>query len=321
MKHNYPLKIIFFGTPEFVLDSLEGLRKLHNITLSLVVSNPDRPVGRGQKLTSPPVVEYCKKNDIPFHQSANINQDQELLQKLADIKADLFLVFAFSHFLSQEILNIPRLGAYNIHTSILPKYRGSSPIHYALLNGDTSTGVSIQKMVKKMDAGDVVHTEECSIDDHDDFLTLSAKLSSLSTKAAAAFINKITTQTLVPIKQDETLVTFAPLIKKEDGLVDFLKMSAQQIYNKYRAYKLWPGVYTRFIDDTIKIIECKPSQKKLAPGEILFEDNLLHVGAQTGCLAISKIQFPNKAAVTINDFINGYKGNRPTSFGVYNENN
>jgi methionyl-tRNA formyltransferase len=321
MNQKLPLKVIFFGSPEFVLDALDSLHQSSHIELSLVVSNIDKPAGRGQKLTSPPVIEYCKKNSIPFHQSENINKDEVLTQILNQLQPDLFIVFAFSHFLSEKLLNLPKVGAFNIHTSLLPKYRGSSPIHYALLNGDKLTGVSIQKMVKKMDAGDIYYTMECLIEPKDDFLTLSHKLKSLSKTALNNFINKLEISQLSPVTQDESRVTFAPLIKKEDGLIDFKKLSAIQISNCFRAYKLWPGIFTYLQNQIVKILDCEPLEGSLRPAELKIVNHKLLAGCAEGILQINKLQFPNKSPISSLDYINGSRADVPKTIGETNENN
>ena len=148
------LNVVFFGTPDFSVPTLELLHHHPDINLLAIVTMPDRPAGRGQELKSPPVAEYAKQNKIQLYQVENINKEETILSQLEQKNVDFILVLAFAQFLGSRVLKMPKLGCFNIHTSILPKYRGAAPIQYALLNGDTSTGVSIQKMVKEMDAGD-----------------------------------------------------------------------------------------------------------------------------------------------------------------------
>lgn len=143
------LKTIFFGTPDFSIPALETLFSHPNVEITKVISMPDRPSGRGKLLHSPPIIDYCKNNKIPFLQTENINQETDFIEQIKKDKVDLFIVLAFAQFLKNELLDIPLFGAFNIHTSLLPKYRGAAPIQYALLNHDKKTGVSIQKMVKK----------------------------------------------------------------------------------------------------------------------------------------------------------------------------
>ena len=148
-------RVVFCGTPDFSVPTLELLHNHPLIEVAYVVTMPDRPKGRGQQLHSPPVAEFAKQNKIPLFQTANINKENDFLNQLKREKIDFLMVLAFAQFLSDRVLNIPKLGCFNIHTSLLPKYRGAAPIQYALLNGDCVTGVSIQKITSKLDAGDV----------------------------------------------------------------------------------------------------------------------------------------------------------------------
>ena len=170
------LKTIFMGTPDICLPTLGELNKNSSIELVEVVSMPDRPAGRGQNLKSPDVIEYCKSHNINFFQTANINLENEKIDVWKKQKIDLIIVFAFAQFLGQKILTLPLSGCFNIHTSLLPKYRGAAPIQHALINGETKTGVSIQKMIKKMDAGDIAHSEEVEISSEETGVTLYEKL-------------------------------------------------------------------------------------------------------------------------------------------------
>ncbi len=149
------LKVVFCGTPDISTNCLQKLHDNKEVEILYVVSQPDRPSGRGKKLKSPEVVELANKLGLNVFQTPNLNKETDFLTKLKHLDPDCFVVFAFAQFLSSKVLELPKLGCFNIHTSLLPKYRGAAPIHYAILNGDTATGVSIQKMVKKMDAGDI----------------------------------------------------------------------------------------------------------------------------------------------------------------------
>jgi methionyl-tRNA formyltransferase len=157
------LRTIFLGTPDFSIPVLEMLTNHHNIELVQVITMPDRPAGRGQEMQSPPVAMFAKEKKIPLLQTENINKEEAFFENFNSTNTDLIIVLAFAQFLGTKILALPKLGCFNIHTSLLPKYRGAAPIQYALWNGDKSTGVSIQKMVKKMDAGDLAHSHPLPI--------------------------------------------------------------------------------------------------------------------------------------------------------------
>jgi methionyl-tRNA formyltransferase len=310
------LKVVFFGTPEFSVPSLDVLYNSENIDLIKVVTMPDRPAGRGKKLQSPPVALYAKENNIPLHQTSNINNDLDLLNEIAN--ADFFLVIAFAQFLNDKVLNIPKLGCFNIHTSLLPKYRGAAPIQYALLNGDSVTGVTIQKMVKKMDAGDIAYSKEVDISDDDTSDTLFKKLEKEAAISLGEFIPLLRDNKITYKKQDESLVSFAPTIKKLDGKIDFHNESAVAITNKFKAYYPWPGVFFYLNNVRIKVHEITNSKIKLNPGEVHTDMGEINIGCKEGSLHFKRVQVDGKKPCTDTDLLRGLK-NKYSSFEVTNE--
>ncbi|MFL5783226.1 MAG: methionyl-tRNA formyltransferase, partial [Bacteriovoracaceae bacterium] len=212
-------RVAFCGTPDFSVPTLELLSKHPHIDLRYVISMPDRPAGRGMELKSPEVIEFAKKNNLPYFQTENINKEEAFKKKLREENLDFVVVLAFAQFLGDEMLKIARMGCFNIHTSILPKYRGAAPIQYALWNGDTETGVSIQQMVKKMDAGDLVHFRTVPIGPQETGGQLYAKLKGEAAGAMNDLLQKIIDDKVTYTKQDESKVSFAPTLKKEDGLL------------------------------------------------------------------------------------------------------
>ena len=214
------LNTIFMGNPEFCLAALESLHSNEHINLLAICGGLDKKSGRGHKLASPPTIEFAKKNQVHFIQAENINKSEIFFSFLENTNIDLIVVFAFSHFLGKRILEAPKLGCFNIHTSILPKYRGSSPIHYALLNGDKETGITVQKMVKKMDAGDILISHPIKIDENDDFFSLAEKMQREIPEIITSFCQTVSNPPLKYLQQNESEVTYAPLINKEDGLID-----------------------------------------------------------------------------------------------------
>ena len=247
------LNVVFFGTPEFSVDCLKILHQSESINICAVVSMPDRPAGRGKKLQSPAVALYAKEHQLPLYQVENINKEEAILENFRQQKIDFFLVIAFAQFLSSKVLSIPRLGAFNIHTSLLPKYRGAAPIQYALLNGDETTGVSIQRMVKKMDAGDIAFSREVSIDSEETSATLFSKLQKEAAIALKQFLPQLISEKVTFTSQDEQDASFAPIIKRQDGLIDFKNLSYTQIKNFLKAYTPWPGLFFFMNDQRIKI--------------------------------------------------------------------
>lgn len=302
------LRIAFLGTPEIVIPTLEMLSTHPNVDVCTVISMPDRPAGRGQELKSPPVALFAANRRIPLFQTENINKDQILIEKLKELNLDFILVFAFAQFLSQKILNISKLGAFNIHTSILPKYRGAAPIHYALLNRDSQTGVSIQKMVKKMDAGDVVISEIVSISQDDDFNTLSLKLANASVLATKNFIRSILENDLKFTKQNELEVSFAPTLKKEDGLLDFKNSTIKKIMGQIHAFSLWPSTYCFLNGARLKVFKVEVwDHLRLPPGEVSIAQGHLLVGALDGVLRLVQVQMEGKKVCQDTDILNGLK--------------
>lgn len=299
--------VVFCGTPDFSIPTLEALATHPSINLVAVVTMPDRPAGRGHELKSPPVAEFAKNHNLKLFQVENINKSEETLLALESMNVDFFLVLAFAQFLGSRVLSIPILGCFNIHTSILPKYRGAAPIQYALLNGDTSTGVSIQKMVKEMDAGDLVHFDQVTIEPDDNGETLYNKLKNKAAQSTHAFIEKLQTNTIVYTPQDVSLVSFAPTIKKEDGLLDFKNSSYNKIQNKIRAFDPWPGTYCFLNTQRLKVYSIERNSKKLSPGETSIEHGQLLVGLIDCSIRLCKIQLEGKKVCTDNELLNGLK--------------
>lgn len=298
--------VVFFGTPDFSVPALELLNNHPHINLKYVVSMPDRPAGRGQKLQSPPVIEYAKSNKLNFFQTENINKEEDFLNKLENEKIDFFVVLAFAQFLGTKVLNLPLKGCFNIHTSLLPKYRGAAPIQYALLNGDESTGVSIQKMVKKMDAGDLVKEHPISLSRTETGGQLYTRLKFQAALTLNDFITDLLNDSVSEKVQDESAVTFAPTLKKEDGHLNFAEESFEVIWNKVRALKPWPGTYCFLNNKRLKVIEIEEyNSLTLKPGEFKLHDQKMLIGTTDKTIRLSYVQLEGKKASKDTDLANG----------------
>ncbi|MBT3585541.1 MAG: methionyl-tRNA formyltransferase [Halobacteriovoraceae bacterium] len=299
------LKTIFCGTPEFSVPVLETLKNNSDIELYAVVSMPDRPAGRGKKLTTPEVAQYAKDHNLKLIQTENINREEAFLKEAGDQGVDLIIVLAFAQFLGSKMLELPKHGCFNIHTSLLPKYRGAAPIQYALLNGDKQTGVSIQKMVKKMDAGDLVHSSQVKIGED----TTGGELYDLLKKEAAIsiepFIKSLIEGTITYTKQDETQVSLAPTLKKNDGFIDFKNQKVDVIFNQVRALKPWPGTFCFLNNKRLKVINIKKESSSLKAGELSIQFNTLLVGCLDGALRLTEVQLEGKKACTDTQLLNG----------------
>jgi methionyl-tRNA formyltransferase len=300
-------KVAFCGTPDFAVPALDMLANHPHIELVHAISMPDRPAGRGMELKSPEVIEYAKAKKIKYFQTENINKETEFLKQLKSENLDFIVVLAFAQFLGSEMLNIAKLGCFNIHTSILPKYRGAAPIQYALLNGDTETGVSIQKMVKKMDAGDLVHFQTLSIAPTENGAQLYTRLKYQAALALNDLIKKIIDNKITFTSQDETKVSFAPTLKKEDGLLKFSTKSTTEILNLIRALDPWPGTYCFLNGKRLKVLLAEAYHSKLAPGIAKNDMGSLVIGCLDGALRLSEIQLEGKKACSDRELLNGIK--------------
>lgn len=299
------LNVVFCGTPDFSVPTLELLSQHPHINLCAVITMPDRPVGRGLELKSPPVAEFAKEKKIPLFQVENINKEDEVLKKLESMNLDFILVLAFAQFLGNRILNIPKLGCFNIHTSILPRFRGAAPIQYALLNGDKKTGVSIQKMVKEMDAGDLVHFFEIPIAETETGGQLYTRLKFQAALSTNVLIEDILNNKLTFTPQDKNFITFAPTLKKEDGHINFKESSFKKIYNQIRALDPWPGTYAFLGKQRIKIFQVSKANKNLKPNEVLVEHGMIYVGTMTDSLRLELVQLEGKKVCSDTELLNG----------------
>ncbi len=301
------LRVAYCGTPDFSVPTLDLLANHPHIDLRYVISMPDRPAGRGMELKSPEVIEYAKAKKIPFYQCENINKETEFLAKLKSEDLDFVVVLAFAQFLGSDMLNMGRLGCFNIHTSILPKYRGAAPIQYALWNGDTETGVSIQKMVKKMDAGDLVHFHTVAIAPTENGGQLYTRLKFQAALAMNDFIVKILNKKITYTPQDESRVTFAPTLKKEDGLLKFGEKKVSEILNLIRALEPWPGTYCYLNGKRLKVLTAEVYHSKIPAGKAKNDLGSLIVGCADGTLRLSEVQLEGKKVCSDKELLNGIK--------------
>ncbi len=257
--HN--LNFVFFGTPDVASETLEIL-KANGYLPSLIVTTPDKPQGRKMVVTPPPVKAWAQKNNIPYLQPEKINQD--FINSLrnsphvghVEKKYDIFIVVAYGKILPEVLINTPKLGTINIHYSILPKYRGASPVEACLLNGDKETGVSIQQMIFQLDSGAIIAEEKLNIDINDTKTELREKLIKIGGELLCKTIPSIINKNINPKIQDESQATFCKKIKKEDGEIN-PNGNAKENWNKYRAYFGWPGVFFFKDDKRIKITKAK----------------------------------------------------------------
>ena len=301
------MKTIFLGTPEICIPTLQALYSNPHIDLSLIVSMPGRKKGRGLKVQNPPVVQFALENRIPLLQTPCINKEKEFLAQYEREGVDIIIVFAFAQFLSERILKLPKWGCFNIHTSLLPKYRGAAPIQYALLNGDTETGITIQKMVKQMDAGDIAVTKTIPIAPEDTASSLHDKLMDEAPNASNLFIDQIVNNALSLTPQQEHDVSLAYALSKGDGQLRFAAETFIQIQNRLRAFDPWPGVFCYLNGKRLKVLEIAPSDIAIPPGKCSTKQGLLLVGARDQTVHIKMAQLEGKKPCLDHEILNGIR--------------
>ena len=297
------LKIIFMGTPEFAVPTLEALNEVAEIILA--VTQPDRPKGRGQKLQPSPVKIFAEKNSLPILQPQKI-KSPEVVAELKKFPADLIVVVAFGQILSQEILDLPKFGCINVHASLLPKYRGAAPIEWCLINGEKLTGVTTMQMDAGLDTGDMLLKSEVEISDEMILPELREKLQNAGAKLLIETIEKLQRGELNPVKQDDSLSNYAPMLTKNLGLIDW-KKAAREIHNLVRG--LYGGAFTFLKGEKIKIWRTKITAEnlQLKVGEIKNDSKKLFVGTGDGNLEILEIQAPNSKKMSADDFLRGHR--------------
>lgn len=302
------MKIIFMGTPDFAAGALKALIGAgHEILLA--VTQPDRPRGRSRELIPPPVKVCAQEHGIPVFQPRRI-KTPEAVEELKRYQADIYIVAAFGQILSQEILDMPRYGCLNIHASLLPKYRGASPIQHAILRGEERTGVTIMQMDAGIDTGDMLYRKEIPIEGTDNYESLHDRLMVLGGEAIVEALPLLEQGRLVPEAQREELSSHAPLIDKSMGRIDFSK-EAEAIDRQIRAMTPWPSAYTSYRGKQLKIWLAEPAAEDAGsriPGEILETGkDQITVAAGKGALRICELQLEGKKRMTAHDFLLGVK--------------
>ncbi len=294
------MKIVFFGTPQFAADYLAGLMAEPGFEIVGLVTQPDEPVGRKQVLTPPPVKLLGLKAGIPVFQPTKLKDPafQSALQALA---ADVFVVIAYGRLLPETLLTMAPLGCVNVHPSLLPKWRGPSPIISTLAAGDTKTGVSVMKLVKAMDAGPVLAQVALPIEQAETTATLTAKVVAQGLPTLIQALKDYAAGTLQPVEQDPDKATFCKLLSRQDGVIDWTETAAD-IERKIRAYTPWPGSSSGLF----KIFAAQVSNHTLAPGQTNVSDGRLFVGTATAALEITELQPQGGKRMAAGDYVRGH---------------
>ncbi|MDE6663596.1 MAG: methionyl-tRNA formyltransferase [Lachnospiraceae bacterium] len=304
------MKIIFMGTPEFSVGALESIIQAGHQVL-LVVTQPDKPKGRGKEMQMTPVKECALKYDIPVFQPLKI-KTPEAVDKLREYDADVFVVAAFGQFLSEEILNMPKYGCINIHASLLPRYRGAGPIQRVILNGEKETGITIMQMDKGIDTGDMLLQSRIKIDEKETGDSLHDKLAAEGARLIVEALPKIEAGELTAVKQNDEESCYAKMLQKSMGRIDW-SMSAEEIERMVRAFNSWPGTYTSYNGKTLKIWESDVCEKELAEKNVAVgtitavESDAVYVKTGDKDLKITHLQLEGKKRMAVKDFLLGCK--------------
>lgn len=302
------LKVIYAGTPDFSVAALQALINSEYEVVA-VYTQPDRPAGRGRKLTPSPVKQVALEYDIPVYQPLNFKADEDK-QTLIDLGADLMVVAAYGLILPPAVLDAPRLGCINIHASILPRWRGAAPIQRSILAGDAETGITIMQMDVGLDTGDMLSKVTCEIDNEMTASQLHDQLMEIGGKALMDIMPAIESESLQPEKQDESLVTYAEKLQKAEATIDW-KQSATQIALQIRAFNAWPVSQTLYYKGdkelVMRIWQAQPLSQSTAadPGKVIaVQKKSFHVATGDGVLEVTEIQMPGKKPMAVAAFLN-----------------
>lgn len=301
------MRIVFMGTSDFAVPSLDILIESGE-NVVCVVTRPDRPKGRGRKLTAPPVKRLAERNGIGLIQPRNV-KDESCISRLRELMPDVIVVVAFGQVLSNEILKIPPSGCVNLHPSLLPKYRGPAPVNWAIINGEKVTGVTTMFMDEGLDTGDILLQQEVEIGEDDTSDGLFVKLAKTGAVLLLETIHGLKEGNITPVIQDHSKSTMAPLLKKEDGLIDWGK-GGGKISNLIRGLTPWPGAFTRLQGKILKIFKGVPlggDSKANAPGTVIeIGEEGIKVSTGEGFLLIKELQLQDHKKMGIADFLRGH---------------
>ena len=308
------MNIVFMGTPEFALPTLEKIYNSSHSILS-VITQPDRPKGRGQKQVDSPIKKFALENNLPILQPATVNT-KEFIASLLENRPDYIIVVAFGQILSETLLKVPKQFCINLHSSLLPKYRGAAPINRAILNGETRSGVTTMIMDKGMDTGDILLVDETPIEQNDDAQSLHDKLSEQGGKLVLETLSRLQKNDLLPTPQNSDLASYAPKLKKEESLIDW-KIDAENIFNKIRGLSPWPGTHTLYNGKRLAILkgEIVLGESSDRPGHVeRITDTGIEVGTGKNRLKITELKLEGKKAIPVKSFLSGYKITRDDIF-------
>jgi methionyl-tRNA formyltransferase len=301
-----PLNLVFCGTPSFAVPTLETLVQ-SGFRISLVVTQPDRPKGRGLELISSPVKQSALRLALTITQPDKIKNNDEFRAQLTALKPDAIIVVGYGRLIPQWMLELPPLGNINLHASLLPKYRGAAPIQWAIAEGETVTGVITMRIDAGLDTGDILLQRELPIAPADTSETLAPRLAGIGADLMVETLRGLQAGTIHPHPQDHSQATLAPILRKADGLIDF-SLPATQIFNRIRGFQPWPGAFTKFRTKNLQISKAIPLSDALPPAELHVRENRLLVGCgHNSSLELLEVQPEGKKRMSASDFAHGYR--------------
>jgi methionyl-tRNA formyltransferase len=304
MSHSFNL--VFCGTPRFAVPTLDRLVE-SGFHVRLVVTQPDRPKGRGLELVSSPIKQSALQLGLPILQPETIKSNADFRSRLFDLSPDAIIVVGYGRIIPQWMLDLPPLGNINLHASLLPKYRGAAPIQWAIARGENVTGVTTMKIDAGLDTGDILLQQEIPIAPDDTAETLSPKLAAVGADLTVATLASLRGGTIQPRKQDHSKATLAPILQKEDGRIDFFR-TATEILNRLRGFQPWPGAYSQFRSKNLQIRQATGFDQVVPPAELRVDGTHLFVGCGEGtAIEIVELQLEGKKRTSASDFVRGYR--------------
>ena len=299
-------KLVFCGTPAFAVPTLEKLVEA-GFAVPLVVTQPDRPKGRGMELALSPVKQAARRLGLQVNQPDKIKNNEEFREKLVALAPDAIIVVGYGRIIPQWMIDLPPMGNLNLHGSLLPKYRGAAPIQWAIARGETMTGVTTMRIDAGLDTGDILLQKDIPIAPEDTAVTLSPRMAAIGADLMVETLHGLQAGTVHPRPQDHVRATLAPILKKEDGKIDF-QLSAQEILNRLRGFQPWPGAYTSFRGKNLHIWAAQPSKRAVAAGEIFAENGQLVAGCGAeSALQSLEVQLEGKKRMPAADFVHGHQ--------------
>lgn len=305
--------LVFCGTPRFAVPTLEAL--VHaGFPVGLVVTQPDKPRGRGLVLTPSPVKQSALALNLSITQPESIKHNDEFRSQLASINPDAIIVVGYGRIIPQWMIDLPHLGNINLHASLLPKYRGAAPIQWAIARGETITGVTTMRIDAGLDTGDILLQREMTIGVNDTAETLAPALAAVGAELLVQTLHELQAGRIEARPQDDAQASLAPILKKEDGRIDF-RLSAQEIRDRLRGFQPWPGIFTSFRGKNLNVWDAALSEHSLVPGELSGEGDRLFMGCGRGALEVLELQLEGKKRMAARDFIHGYRPQAGEKFG------